>query len=140
MYQGRDGSDFYSCYNPIIHRTNYGPITCCANTGLSGDCFTWDLQPGTSITPEPSGSTTPAPGTPTPTPVYSPLTCAPINQTVGLKEIATVTANGGSGALHWLTEPLWYVPAVRADLPLRGVAGVSLQHERQGICRVELSR
>ena len=101
MYQGRDGSDFYSYYNPIIHRTNYGPITCCANTGLSGDCFTWDLQPGTSITPEPSGSTTPAPGTPTPTPVYSPLTCAPINQTVGLKEIATVTANGGSGAYQW---------------------------------------
>ncbi len=48
----------------------------------------------------PSGGTTPPPAV-TPTPVYPPLQCAPINQTVALKQIATVTAAGGSGAYQW---------------------------------------
>ena len=40
-------------------------------------------------------------GGPTPTPVYPPLTCAPINQTVALRQNATVTATGGSGTYQW---------------------------------------
>lgn len=64
MYQGgRDGSDFYDCYNPIIHRTNYGPITCCAGTNLSGDCFTWNLEAPAG---KPAPSTTPTGGLPSP--------------------------------------------------------------------------
>lgn len=48
----------------------------------------------------PSGGTTPGPAV-TPTPVYPPLQCAPINQTVALKQNATVTAVGGSGTYQW---------------------------------------
>jgi hypothetical protein len=65
MYQGgRDGHDFYDCYNPIIHRTNYGPITCCANSGIpNGDCFTWNLaNPNPTGSPAPTGSVAPTPG------------------------------------------------------------------------------
>lgn len=48
----------------------------------------------------PSGGATSSPAV-TPTPVYPPLQCAPINQTVVLKQIATVTATGGSGTYQW---------------------------------------
>src|SRR4030042_956660 len=85
MYQGRDGSDFYDCYNPIIHRTNYGPITCCANTGLAGDCFTWDLAapPGASVSPVVSPTGTPT-TTVSPAPPVNPATCPPATQTVAV--------------------------------------------------------
>jgi len=53
MTQGRNGSDFYDCYNPIVHRTGPGSITCCANTGLSGDCFTWNEGTAVGATPAP---------------------------------------------------------------------------------------
>jgi hypothetical protein len=93
MYQGRDGSDFYDCYNPIIHRTGKGPITCCANTGISGDCFTWD-ENGNSATPAPTTTTTA-------TPSVLPLNCSPSTQNVGISLPAIVNATGGNGIYAW---------------------------------------
>ncbi|HTP57020.1 MAG TPA: hypothetical protein VMJ72_01935, partial [Candidatus Paceibacterota bacterium] len=90
MNQGRNGSDFYSCYDPIIHRTNYGPITCCAGTGLPGDCFTWNSTGG-GETPGPGESAAPTP------PVY----CVPQTQVVNIGDVAQLTASGGDGTFHW---------------------------------------
>lgn len=108
MWQGRDGSDKFDCYNPIIHRTDYGPITCCANTGLSdGDCFTWNYTTGA---PTPTATPTPTPTptltiTPSPSPSISvaPLQCAPSTQTVDIGEVARVQATGGTGIFTWTT-------------------------------------
>lgn len=92
MYQGRDGSDHYDCYDPIIHRTDYGPITCCANTGLSGDCFTWDYKGGGGGSPAPSPSAS-----------VAPLQCAPSTQNVAIGGAARVQAAGGTGVFTWTT-------------------------------------
>jgi uncharacterized repeat protein (TIGR01451 family) len=115
MYQGRDGSDFYDCYNPIIHRTDYGPITCCANTGLAGDCFTWDLAapPGATVSPVMSPTASPAvpptaspvaSGTVTPGPSVNPVSCSPATQTVSVRQAATLQASGGTGTYQWVSE------------------------------------
>jgi len=95
MYQGgRDGHDFYDCYNPIIHRTNYGPITCCAGTNLSGDCFTWNLAA------PPGGA--PAPGTPPsgglPTPAQLSVQCG-TNQNV-LSWVTPLPAGSNASAIN----------------------------------------
>lgn len=95
MYQGRDGSDLYDCYNPIIHRTDYGPIECCANTGLPGDCFTWDYT-GAGGSPLPTSSAGPSVS-------VSPLQCAPSVQTVNIGEPARVQATGGTSVFTWTT-------------------------------------
>lgn len=102
---GRNGADFFDCYNPRGRVTGTAPITCCANTGLSGDCFTFTAKnpPGGSVPP--SGSTPPSsssgPPPVTPTPVFPLLVCSPANQTVALRQNATVTAVGGDGVYQW---------------------------------------
>lgn len=115
---GRNGHDYYDCYNPIIHRRDYGKITCCANTGLSGDCFTWNVSSTDPIPPSagPDSSTSPGPSTPRPIPSIPYITpsdppppvaivssgptnnvrCGPIQQTVETNQIARLQASGGT--------------------------------------------
>ncbi len=105
---GRDGHDYFDCYNPRGIPTGTAPITCCANTGLSGDCITFTAtnSPGGSVTPAPSGQPFPSgtivPQSPTPTPpAYAPLACSPAAQTVAIGQNATVNAVGGNGIYQW---------------------------------------
>lgn len=42
---GRNGADKYDCYVPSGKLTGAGPVTCCANTGLPGDCVTFEAPP-----------------------------------------------------------------------------------------------
>lgn len=94
---GRSGADFYSCYVPSGKVTGPGPITCCANTGLPGDCFTFSASggatpvPTTSLAPTPTASATP----------LAPLTCDPSTQSIPVGGIANVIAIGGTGAYTW---------------------------------------
>jgi uncharacterized repeat protein (TIGR01451 family) len=87
--QGRNGHDFYDCYKPILRIYDYVPVTCCANTGLSGDCITLTAGgAGPSSSPEP---------TPTPEPLF----CDPSTQTIAEGGIARATARGGDKRYTW---------------------------------------
>lgn len=100
---GRNGSDFYDCYRPIFRVYDGVPTTCCANTGLPGDCFTVTEQvPGG---PSPTATTAPTPvptQTVVPTPTVSPIgeevICTPPTQTVAFGDTAYFFAFGGDGA------------------------------------------
>lgn len=44
------------CYTPFAKASSPGPVTCCANTGLSGDCVSFTVQPRASSTTTPTGT------------------------------------------------------------------------------------
>jgi len=120
---GRDGHDYYDCYKPIFRVYDSVPVTCCANTGLPGDCFTvTETVPGGGASPTPAA--TPS-LTPTPTPTASPtatsspsptssavpsptaatLSCAPVAQTIPLGQLSEHSAEGGDGTYRWTAFP-----------------------------------
>ncbi len=50
------------CYTPFAKASAPGPVTCCTNTGLSGDCVSFTVQPRTTgSTPVPPTGSPPAP-------------------------------------------------------------------------------
>jgi hypothetical protein len=99
---GRNGHDYYQCYNPVIRLYDYEPVTCCANTGLDGDCFTWSVPRTGSVTPAPGQSTSPGPGTSvSPSSTPDQVQCAPLEQTVETNATARLQASGGNGTFSW---------------------------------------
>ncbi len=48
------------CYTPFGKTTVTGPVTCCANTGLPGDCVSFTVQPRSGGTTSPTASPAPA--------------------------------------------------------------------------------
>jgi hypothetical protein len=117
---GRNGSDFYDCYKPIVRVYDAVPVTCCANTGLPGDCYTIREtvpgSPGATPSATPTGSPFALPRTsfvpfvePTPARTATPLMmpsgaavyCSPVEQVVTRGGIARIQAVGGSGGYVW---------------------------------------
>jgi hypothetical protein len=98
---GRNGHDFYDCYNPIIHVHDTVPITCCANTGLNGDCFTWHAEASDQANPSGSPDVSASPGpSSSVSPSAAPIACAPVQQTVETNQVAHLEASGG-GTYEW---------------------------------------